>query len=244
MDFASLFLGASAAMLATSLGAAAILLFKSINKRTFSALLAFSAGVMAYSIFEMIGEARLAGDSVVIAGALTGVAVLFACEKIVPHVHLLLKKTNITQAKKKAALLAGTISLHNIPEGLAIASAFAGSTPLGWIVTASIALQDAPEGFLVSAPLAGYGVNTNRAFSLGILSGVIEFAAAIAGFFLLSSIIWAIPFALSFSAGAMAFVILAELLPDAINGGFKRVAAVSFVLGTATAFGLASLLGV
>jgi ZIP family zinc transporter len=244
MALADVLLGAFIAMLATSIGACGVLFFKKIVKRAFSVLLAFSAGVMAFSAVEMIIQAhKTAGDFTVAAGALIGLLALLAVEKTLPHVHMLLRRKTITAAKKKATLIAGTISIHNIPEGFAIASAFAGSIPLGWMVTASMALQDAPEGFLVSAPLASYGVDLKRSLKFGVLSGVVEFASAIIGFLFLSTVASLIPFALAFSAGAMTFVILAELLPDAFLEGSRRSAAVAFVAGVAIAFGLTTLFG-
>ncbi|MFH0923048.1 MAG: ZIP family metal transporter [Candidatus Micrarchaeota archaeon] len=244
MAFTDVFLGAFIAMMATSIGACGVFFFRKIDKNAFSILLAFSAGVMAFSTVEMIVQAhKTAGDFTVAAGALLGLFALLVVEKTLPHVHMLLRKKTITVAKKKAALIAGTISIHNIPEGFAIASAFAGSLPLGWMVTASMALQDAPEGFLVSAPLAGYGVDLKRSLKFGILSGVVEFVSAVIGFLFLSAVASIIPFALAFSAGAMAFVILAELLPDAFLKGHRRASAVAFILGVAIAFGLATLFG-
>jgi len=244
MAFADVLLGAFAAMLATSIGACGVLFFKKIDQRAFSVLLAFSAGIMAFSTVEMIIQAhKTAGDFTVAAGTLAGLLALLIVEKTLPHVHMLLRKKIITTAKKKAALIAGTISIHNIPEGFAIASAFSGSTPLGWMVTASIALQDAPEGFLVSAPLAGYGLDLKRSLKFGILSGLVEFISAVVGFLFLSAVASMVPLALAFSAGAMAYVIVAELLPDAFNEGFRRTAAIAFFSGAAIAFGLATQFG-
>ncbi|MFH1779577.1 MAG: ZIP family metal transporter [Candidatus Micrarchaeota archaeon] len=243
MELISLVLGAFTAMLATALGAAGVFFFKCLNKRNVSILLSFSAGVMLFSSIEMLLQARNSSDLTAIMGFLAGVIVLLVFECLIPHVHMLLKKENISSAKKKAVLLVGSISLHNIPEGFAIASAFIYSTPLGWLVAASIALQDIPEGFLVSGPLACYGVKSKRSFIFGVLSGVIEFASAIVGFLFLSFVVTVVPFALAFSAGAMAFVVFVELLPDAMAGEFKKIALFSLVFGLITAFSLASLFG-
>jgi len=109
---------------------------------------------------------------------LAGVLVFFTLEKLIPHIHFLIKKEKIKSAHKRALLLAGTITLHNIPEGFAIASAFAGSNTLGWLVTSSIALQDIPEGMIVSAPLVCCGLSNKRSSFWGIFSGVAEFIAA------------------------------------------------------------------
>ncbi|MFH0927062.1 MAG: ZIP family metal transporter, partial [Candidatus Micrarchaeota archaeon] len=144
----------------------------------------------------------------------------------------------------KAALLAGAISLHNIPEGLAVGFAFASSSALGWLVAASIAIQDIPEGLLVSAPLACFGMRNKSALGYGILSGVVEGIAAILGFLFLSSLILLVPAALAFSAGVMAYVVLVELLPDSFKRGLERVGAIGLIGGFGIAFLLARMLAV
>ena len=237
-------IGALAVLVSTSLGAAAILAFKQVDRVTHSTMLAFSAGVMGFTTVEMFGQAHNAsGDLTVAAGFAAGLFFILAMDKLLPHIHLLVRKKHLELSYKKAALLAGSISIHNIPEGLAIASAFAGSNSLGWLVTASMALQDIPEGFLVSAPLAAYGVGMAKSLKLGILSGVVEFAAAVAGYFFLSAFAGIVPFALAFSSGAMAYVIFVELLPDAWKEGERRTTLAAFATGASLAFGLASLLG-
>lgn len=243
MGFSDLLFGAAAVLLATSAGAAAILGFRRLGKAAYSAMLAFCAGVMAFSSMEMLGQSHASsGDAVVVAGVLLGLLALFLSDRLLPHAHAKIRGREITASKKKAALLAGAITLHNVPEGFAIASAFAGSVPLGWLVTVSMALQDIPEGFMISAPLSCYGVDRRRSIGFGILSGVVEALAAIAGYIFLSSFTQVIPLGLAFSAGAMSYVIFAELLPDSFSGGMQRVAALSFAAGAAAAFGIATAL--
>ncbi len=241
-DFA---LGALAVLLATSAGAAATFFFGCIDKRQYSAMLSFAAGAMAFSSVEMLLQShRLAGDMAVAGGFVIGFLFLMASEKLLPHAHMHFTKKEITKSKKKAALIAGSISLHNVPEGFAVATAFAASGPLGWFVTTAIALQDIPEGALVSTPLACYGLEKRISVLFGVLSGAVEAAAAILGYLFLSSFSVLIPFALAFSAGAMTYVIFVEILPDALEGGMERVAALSFAVGAAITFALASLLAV
>ncbi|PIT84782.1 hypothetical protein COU37_01420 [Candidatus Micrarchaeota archaeon CG10_big_fil_rev_8_21_14_0_10_45_29] len=143
------------------------------------------------------------------------------------------------KGERKSALLAGAVILHNIPEGLAVGFAFASSGALGWLVATSIAVQDIPEGLLVSAPLACYCMKNKKAVGFGVLSGVAEGVAAIFGFLFLSALAPLVPFALSLSAGAMAYVVAVELLPDAFKGGKERVAAIFLIAGFAGAFALA-----
>ncbi len=244
MAFIELLIAAVIAALATSLGAFGVVPFKKISGKMYTVLLSFSAGLMAFTSIEMFNQARdMGGDLTALAGIVIGLAAIIIAERMLPHVHLWVRRKKITPEKKKAALVVGTVTLHNVPEGLAIAAAFASSSPLGWLVTAAISLQDVPEGFLISAPLACYGMEGKRCIKYGILSGVVEFAAAVIGFLLLSFIISAIPIALAFSAGAMLFVVFVELLPDAFRRGMEYAAAVSFIAGAMLAFGLAVLLG-
>lgn len=132
--------------------------------------------------------------------------------------------------------------MHNIPEGLSIASAFSLSPALGWTVAVAISVQDVVEGFAVAAPLAFYGTGLRKGVAIGVFSGFVELAAAAAGFFVLSHAGPAVPLALAFSSGCMAFVVFKEMLPDALKeGGWKTAA--SFALGAALAWTLAAALG-
>jgi ZIP family zinc transporter len=172
-----------------------------------------------------------------------GTVSFLAVDKLLPHAHLALVGATLHDSKRKVALYVGTITIHNIPEGFAVASAFAGSPALGWLVTMSIALQDIPEGLIVSAPVAGYGVATRHSFAWGVFSGVVEFAAAILGFLFLRVVAPCTPWALGFSAGAMAYVVLSELLPDAMQAENRMVALGAAIVGFAAAFGVGALIG-
>lgn len=237
-----LFLGACTVLLATTLGAAGILAFKNKGSTFYATLLAFCAGVMGFSAYEMIVQSHaLAGHRLALASLIVGMLVFLALDKIMPHVHMALTGNEMSGPKRKVALLIGTIILHNIPEGFAVASAFASSTSLGWLVTLSIALQDIPEGLIVAAPMACYGVTTRRSFLWGMFSGVVEFVAAIGGFLILRVISQATPLALGFSAGAMTYVVLGELLPDAFRAESRVAALGAFIAGIAVIYGLSLL---
>jgi ZIP family zinc transporter len=243
MAFTDVFLGAATVLIATSAGAAFVFFFGRLGRKGNSALLGFSSGVMLFSAFEMfMSSGAMLGESLALAGALFGILALIAAERALPHVHARIRGRELAMAKNKGMLVAGAIAIHNIPEGFAIASAFAGSTPLGWLITASIALQDIPEGLMASAPFACYGERRERAFAMGAVSGVAEFAAAIAGYAMLSVASGITPLALAVSAGAMAFIVFMELLPDAFRGGMERTASVSLAAGFGLAFALASAL--
>jgi len=242
MDVIGLFLGAGLAFAATSLGAAGVLAFRSITQKQYAAILSFCAGVMAFSAFEMLAQSYASAGSTATFGSLiAGMAFLLVLEKLLPHAHMIVRKKRLDHDKKKLALVAGAVTLHNIPEGFAIASAFASSSSLGWLVSASIALQDAPEGLAVSAPLAAYGAGARRSFVLGVFSGFVEFMAAIAGFIFLSLIAALVPYALAFSAGAMFYVTVFELMADAFKKETRGGATAFFLAGIALAFAMASL---
>jgi ZIP family zinc transporter len=240
----ALFGGASLAGLATIVGAAAVFAFKRIPPSVLPIVIAYSAGMMAMAALEMLSESHaLVGHQLGLAGLVGGMVVLFVLEKSLPHLHLMLHGDEIPSAKRKAAFLAGTITLHNIPEGFAIAAAFADSSSLGWLVSISIALQDIPEGMIVSMPAACYGMEQKRSFLWGALSGVAEFVAAVAGFFFLSALSKTTPFALGFSSGAMLYVVLFELLPDVLRSEVPRKGALAFIVGVAVAYLLSAIIG-
>lgn len=243
MNFMETFLGACLVLAATALGAAGILAFRKIERRYFVLMVAFSAGVMGFSALEMIlGAYALTGSAPALSSFLIGLLCFFLLDSLMPHAHMILTGNPLQSARRKVALLVGTITLHNIPEGLAVASAFAESSSLGWLVTLTIALQDIPEGLIVSAPALCYGVTTRRSFGWGVLSGVVEFLAALGGFLFLSAVANATPWALGFSSGAMTYVVLAELLPDILRAGNRQTALALFLVGLAAGAGFAALL--
>jgi len=199
---------------------------------------------MTFSALEMVTQSHaLAGHRVALSSLLVGMTVFFLLDRLLPHAHMLLHGTEMQGSKKKVTLLVGTITIHNVPEGFAIAAAFASSPSLGWLVTASVALQDIPEGLMVAAPVACYGVGNRRSFLWGVFSGVVEFAAAMGGFLFLRGVATATPIALGFSAGAMGYVVLSELLPDAMQAESKYVALGTFIAGIAVAYGFSTLIG-
>ena len=244
MNVTGVILGAGMAMLATAFGAAGVFAVKRAPQSFLPMIIAYSAGMMALSAFEMVNESHaLTGHRLAFTGMVAGMVVLFLLAKALPHAHLILLKSEMPPAKKKIAILAGTITLHNIPEGFAIASAFSDSSSLGWLVAISIALQDIPEGLIVSMPAACYGATAMRSFGWGVFSGVVEFLGAIAAFFFLNSVSRATPFALGFSGGAMFYVVLFELLPDAMAGESRHKGALAFLSGIATAYILSIIVG-
>jgi len=243
MAIVDLAMGALILLFATSAGALAVLAIERIDKFRYCLMLSSAAGAMFFSAIEMMKNSYQGSNlGIMLSGMFSGIVGLLIIDMLIPHIHRHIRKEEITDSKKKAALIAGSIALHNIPEGFAVASAFASSAPLGWVITASIALQDIPEGTLVSAPLVAYGVGAKRSVFWGIFSGVIEAASAIAGYFLLSAFNQIVPLALSICSGAMLYIVFVELLPDAIEDGMWKTAGVSFVIGVLAALALASVL--
>ncbi|MEI6634186.1 MAG: ZIP family metal transporter [Chlamydiota bacterium] len=244
MYFMHVFLAGCTALAATTLGAAGVFVIRKIPPALYATVVSFCAGMMGFSALEMLNEAHsLGGHRTALAGLIAGMVAFLVMDKLMPHVHMALRGAEIGEAKKKVAMLVGTITIHNIPEGFALAAAFAGSASLGWLVTLSIALQDIPEGLIVSAPAACYGVETRRSFFWGVLSGLVEFASAIAGFLFLRAMSAATPFALGFSGGAMTYVIFSELLPDAMQAENRYVALGAAIAGFAAAYGFGALIG-
>jgi ZIP family zinc transporter len=244
MQFLEMSAGAFLAFASTAAGAAVILFIKKPGRDVYARIMSFSAGMMAFAAYEMLLQSHASsGDISALAGLCIGLSAFLALDRMLPHVHTILGRgaRALPRDRRKAALLAGTITLHNIPEGFAIASAFAASPPLGWLVAASIAIQDFPEGLIVSAPLSAYGVESRHSFLWGAFSGLVEFAAAMAGFLFLSAVAAVTPFALAFSAGAMLYVTAFELLPDAFSGRKKLAPLLFLASGLALAFMLAQL---
>ena len=206
--------------LATGLGGLLVILLPRLSRRVYDALLGFSGGVMlSAAALTLLWPALERGGigSVTIGLFLGGLAVL-ALERKVPHLepHFApwLNSGN-GPGIRLAVLLASAITLHNLPEGLAVGVAFApGAGEFGVIVALAIALQNIPEGLAVATPLRAHGCSPVRAVAWATLSGLAEPLAAAAGFHFVSSARPLIPFALAFAAGAMVFVVSDQLIPE------------------------------
>lgn len=237
----------------TAMGAAMVFFFKSINQKVLNAMLGFAAGVMIAASFwsllkpaiEMTEESGGIGWVPAVTGFLAGGAFLFLVDKILPHLHLGLetdKAEGIKTSWQRSVLLVLAITLHNIPEGLAVGVAF-GALSLnpdtaslsGAIALAiGIGLQNFPEGAAVSIPLRREGFSRLKAFNYGQLSGAVEPVAAVIGAYLVLSITPLLPYALSFAAGAMIFVVVEELIPASQTGRETDLSTVGAMLGFTT----------
>lgn len=216
----------------TALGAAGVFLSKDISRKMLDAMLGFAAGVMiAASYFSLLAPAiELSADKGVpvwfpaVVGFLLGGAFLLMVDKLLPHLHPGENQPEgVKSSWQRSVLLVFAITLHNIPEGLAVGVGFGAAAAgiEGASLSSAIALalgigiQNFPEGMAVSMPLRGERVSRRKAFMLGQLSGVVEPIAAVIGAWAVMSMRGLLPYALSFAAGAMIYVVAEELIPEA-----------------------------
>ncbi len=239
----------------TAVGASVVFFFKSINRKVLNAMLGFAAGVMiAASFWSLLNPAIILSEElgqipwiVVSIGFLSGGLFLFGIDKLLPHLHIGLsedKAEGIKTGWQRSVLLVLAITLHNIPEGLAVGVAFGAAAygiP-GASITSAIALaigiglQNFPEGAAVSVPLRREGFSRGKAFLYGQASGIVEPMAGVMGAIAVGSMRGFLPYALSFAAGAMIFVVVEELIPEAQQDEGK-------VKGTADLVTLSCMLG-
>ncbi|MEC0724667.1 ZIP family metal transporter [Bacillus spizizenii] len=235
----------------TALGATLVFVTKTINQRLVDSMLGFAGGVMiAASYWSLLGPAIEMSDDNVIGvwfpaalGFLLGGVFLWGIDKVLPHLH---PNTPISEAeglypkeRKRSTLLVLAITLHNIPEGLAVGIAFGAlanggtETSLAGAITLAlgIGIQNFPEGVAVSMPLRGDGMSRRKSFFFGQFSGMVEPIAAVIGAFAVSFIEPLLPYALSFAAGAMIFVVAEEVIPSSQEKGNKDLASMSLMVG-------------
>lgn len=229
----------------TSLGAAIVFAFKKVNGSILDAMLGLSAGVMiAASFFSLLAPAIDEANSlgmvswlVVAIGFLCGGIFLIASDKIFDKV--LSKKSN-SNSKKRSLMLIFSITIHNIPEGLAVGVAFGsiGTAPGATVAAAfmlaiGVAIQNFPEGCAVSLPLRRENYSRKKAFVYGMLSGIVEPIAGIIGCLLVVYITNILPFFLAFAAGAMIYVAVSELIPESQKNKRKNLMSLFTILGFA-----------
>ena len=236
----------------TAAGSSMVFFFKKINQKVLNSMLGFAAGVMIAASFwsllkPSIEMTEASGGTPwvpALVGFLSGGAFLFAIDKVLPHLHMGLsidKAEGIKTPWQRSVLLVLAITLHNIPEGLAVGVAFgalANNPDIG-VLTGAIALaigiglQNFPEGAAVSIPLRREGFSRLKAFNYGQLSGIVEPIAGVIGAFLVISIAPLLPYALSFAAGAMIFVVVEELIPESQSGNETDLSTIGAMLGFA-----------
>lgn len=241
----SLFLLFSIPFLGTLLGALAVYFFRSgIGERSGKAISGFAGGVMiAASVWSLLLPAiDESSYMTAAAGFMLGIVFLLLVDTVVPHLHV-----NAEAAEGKAsrlsrsALLMLSVTIHNIPEGMAVgaaaAAAFAaeGGIPYASALALSlgIALQNFPEGLIVSMPLYKEGKSRGRAFLEGTISGAVEPIGAVLAFVFVSALSGLLPLLLSFAAGAMFYVVVEELIPEASEGEHSNIGTIGAAIGFA-----------
>jgi len=253
------FIAALGTWFVTAAGAAVVVFTKNPSRRFLDASLGFAAGVMiAASCWSLLvpsiemSEVQLGGLKWLppLLGFLAGAVVMRLADWVLPHLHPDLQKAEgIKTQWHRSTLLVSAITLHNIPEGLAIGVAFGAAEATGGPIGPAVALavgiglQNFPEGTAVALPLRQAGSSRRRAFWYGQLSAVVEPLAAVAGAFLVLSMTVILPYALAFAAGAMLFVVVEELIPEAHRGGHVDLATMSALLGFAVMMTLDVALG-
>lgn len=247
--------------LGTALGAACVYFMKDgINLRLESALSGFAAGVMvAASVWSLLipsmdQAGHMGGWSFVpaVAGFWAGVLFLLLLDHIIPHLH-----NNGTEDEGPASRLGRTaklvlaVTLHNIPEGMAVGVTFAGWLTGSASITMSgalalaigIAIQNFPEGAIISMPLRSSGASKHSSFGYGLLSGIVEPAGSVLTILLASAIVPYMPYLLSFAAGAMLYVVVEELIPEMSSGHHSNVGTIMFAAGFSLMMALDVALG-
>lgn len=242
----------------TTLGAAMVFFMrKEMNEKLQKGLLGFASGVMiAASVWsllipaiEMAEEGGQIAWIPAAAGFLLGIGVLLLLDTVTPHQHFQESEPEGIQASlRKTTMLMLAVTLHNIPEGMAVGVTFAGVlsdnvliTMTGaFVLSAGIAIQNFPEGAIISMPLRAQGITKLRAFVYGTLSGIVEPIAAFLTIWLTGLVVPLLPYFLSFAAGAMIYVVVEELIPEAQNGKHTNVG----IIGVAAGFTLMMILDV
>ena len=246
----------------TALGAGLVFFFKTINRKVLDAMLGFAAGVMIAASYwsllapaiEMAEESNLPAWIPATTGFLLGGFFLWIADKILPHLHLgfpMAEAEGLKTSWQRSVLLVLAITLHNIPEGLAVGVAFgalASDIPSATLAGAmalalGIGIQNFPEGAAVSVPLRREGFSRLKSFWYGQLSGAVEPVAGVIGAAAVIFIKPILPYALAFAAGAMIYVVVEELIPESQLEKNTDVATIGAMLGFAVMMTLDVALG-
>jgi len=220
--------------LATGVGGLAVAIFGELNMRAYDALLGFAAGVMtAVATLGLIQESLVQGNVfTTMLGVAAGAAVLFLFDRFLPHEHehLSFNCTNPIAYRRGMMLLIG-LTIHNIPEGLAVGTGYAAQPQLGLLLALAIALHNIPEGAAVAGPFRACGMPRWQAVAWSAGSGLAEPVAALIGATFVT--FWAslLPLSLAFAGGAMLYVVSDELIPESHSHGYEHQATFGFVAG-------------
>lgn len=234
--------------LGTALGAATVFLFKNaIGEKLQRALTGFASGVMVAASFfslllpslDLTADMGRLGFIPVCIGFAVGMLFLLVLDMVTPHMHLNNDEEGPKSALKRTTKLVLAVTLHNIPEGMAVGIVCAGwlygndtITFTGALALAlGIAIQNFPEGAIVSMPLLGEGVPRSKTFLYGVLSGIVEPIGALLMIAASGLLMPTMPYLLSFAAGAMIYVVVEELIPEMSEGEHSNIGTISFAIG-------------
>ncbi len=237
----------------TALGAGLVFFFKTLNRAVLDGMLGFTGGVMvAASFWSLLSPAidNSPGEGFVkvipsAIGFALGAMALFGMDKLLPHLHINFKESEAEGVKTnwhRTTLLVLAITLHNIPEGLAVGVLFGAASTLmgveqtemiiaGISLAIGIGIQNFPEGFAVAMPLRRQGVSRRKSFWYGQLSAVVEPVAAVFGALAVAFFQPILPYALAFAAGAMIFVVVEEVIPETQRDKYTDIATLGFIGG-------------
>ena len=241
-------LGVWIPLIGTSLGAAMVfILRKNISESLQKVLTGFAAGVMvAASFWSLLQPAIESSEGMgklsflpAAVGFLVGVGFLLLLDVITPHMHFDKQEEGLKSGLKRTTKLILAVTLHNIPEGMAVGVVYAGFlsgnagiTSAGALALAlGIAIQNFPEGAIVSMPLRAEGMSKPKTFLYGVLSGVVEPIAALITIVAANAVVPILPYLLAFAAGAMMYVVVEELIPEISEGKHSNIGTIAFSLG-------------
>jgi len=235
------FLGIVLPGLATGVGGLGLLVVGRSTERRLDVLLGFTAGIMlAATAFSLLVPAlERGGIGEVLVGFGLGAAALAILDAVLPHAHERFRERGSVPPeeldhRRRAALLVSALTIHNIPEGLAVGVAFAaGGSELGVPLAIAIGIQNVPEGFAAAAPLIPGGTTRPRAAGVAFLTGIVEPPAALLAYFAFELASGLLAGGLAFAAGAMLYVIVDELIPESQGHGNERAASVALLSGFA-----------
>ncbi len=245
----TLLIGLLIPLIGTMMGSAFVFFMKDeMSVRLQKSLLGFASGVMvAASVWSLLipsmeMEADSGKWSVMPAafGFLLGIAFLLMVDCLTPHLHIGTDKPEGVHSKlSKTAMLALAVTIHNLPEGMAVGVVFAGadsgisniSLTSALAVAVGIAIQNIPEGAIISMPMRAAGNSKCRSFLIGSLSGAVEPIGAVAVLLLASLLMPVLPYMLAFAAGAMFYVVVEELIPEASSGNHSNLSTIGFAIG-------------
>ncbi len=232
----------------TSLGAAMVFFLKGeISRRLQRILTGFAAGVMVAASFWSLLEPSLESSESMgrlsfvpaAVGFLIGIGFLLVLDIVTPHMHMNKEGEGPRSGLKRTTKLILAVTLHNIPEGMAVGVVYANIIAGGSLISTAgalalaigIAVQNFPEGAIVSMPLRGEGMSKGKTFWYGVLSGAVEPVAAVITIFAFSMVSAALPYMLAFAAGAMIYVVVEELIPEMSEGGHSNLGTIAFSIG-------------